>query len=91
MKRIMLASAFGFALLVSGVAVAAQKVQQPVARAIHNQTAASCAFCYTCGGDWPVRNGVFRSYGDRPTEYGSACSGTSITSRVDSSPYLCCN
>ncbi len=58
-------------------------------RAINNQAATDCNLCFTCGGDWPVTAGYFRSYGDRPYERGSSCSG-SLAVRVDSSPRLCC-
>ena len=53
------------------------------------QTATSCNFCYTCGGDWPIFAGSIRSYGDTPYERGSGCSGP-LTSTTDYSPYLCC-
>jgi hypothetical protein len=58
-------------------------------RAINNQTAVACNFCFTCGGDWTVFAGSIRSVGDTPIERGSQCSGPPI-SRFDSSPFLCC-
>jgi hypothetical protein len=53
------------------------------------QVPASCSFCYTCGRDWPVWSGKFRSAGDLPTERGSQCEGA-LVPRSDSEPYLCC-
>ena len=59
-------------------------------RAINPQAATDCNLCYTCGGDWPITAGWF--YTVSPYNVGerySACSGA-LTTRVDSSPRLCC-
>ncbi len=94
MKMHVLASTLALALVLPAVSHAQQvvggkSVTSGKNRAINNQTAVACNFCFTCGGDWPVFAGSIRSVGDRPTERGSQCSGA-LTSRTDSSPFLCC-
>jgi hypothetical protein len=63
-------------------------------RAINNQAAVSCNYCFTCGGDWPTFSGSQQQQSqaiaiNRPTERGSGCSGALIQ-RSDSRPFLCC-
>ena len=97
MKRLIICSIVGFVLATAWTVHAGQAVAPPgsnkpitvTPQAINNQTAVGCNICFTCGGDWPVFSGSIRSQGDLPTERGSACSGV-LTSRSDSSPFLCC-
>lgn len=101
MKMLVLASGLGLALLLPAGSQAADQAQAAAAaasgkrvstsalRAINNQTAVACNFCFTCGGDWTVFAGSIRSVNDLPVERGSSCSGQ-LTSRNDSSPFLCC-
>ncbi len=49
-----------------------------------------CSLCFTCGGNYPVFSGGFRSMGDNPTERGGACEDP-LQGRTDSFPFLCCN
>jgi hypothetical protein len=65
------------------------KFQPEPPQADTDQAPVSCNFCYSCGGNWPVFAGSFRSVGDLPKERDSACAGA-LEYRSDSSPYLCC-
>jgi hypothetical protein len=65
------------------------KFQEELPQADTDQAPVSCNLCLTCGGNWPVRSGSFRSVGDRPFERGSSCTGA-LDYRPDSEPYLCC-
>ena len=91
MKKLLIVSGFALALAAPGMASAAggKAIPPSVGHAANNQTAAACSICFTCGGDWQVFNGSIRSVGDTPTERGAGC-GNPLTSRGDSSPFLCC-
>ena len=100
MKTLALLSAVGLALAIPTTSLAADSAERAAAsragkvagnapRAINNQTAVACNWCFTCGGDWTVFSGIVRSSPASPTERGSGCSGSLIV-RSDSSPFLCC-
>ena len=102
MKAIALFTAIGLALAIPTTSIAADSAEQSASarvgkivggastRAVNNQAAVSCNYCFTCGGDWPTFSGYTRSNPATVFERGSACSGA-LASRTDSSPYLCCN
>src|SRR5262245_58842901 len=51
----------------------------------------SCTLCFTCGGNWPTREGfINHTHLVAQLERGSGCSG-SPRSIVDNAPRLCCN
>jgi len=101
MKMLSFASALALALVLPATAYGADTAERAAAsragktvstaapRAINNQTAVACNFCFTCGGDWTVFAGSIRSVGDTPIERGGSCSGPLI-GRFDTSPFLCC-
>jgi hypothetical protein len=95
MLKIAMMTALGVGLVLPAASEAAQrarsgKVSTSAARYAHNQAPASCAYCYTCGGDWQVLAGYFYNYGGYVLEYQSQCSG-SWSWQNDYYPYLCCN
>ena len=103
MKRfmcLMLVAVMGLVVLNASVVmaqVAGKDGSAPAAsgtRAINNQTAVACNYCFTCGGDWTVFAGSTQSQSqaiaiNRPTERGAGCSGALIQ-RSDTRPFLCC-
>jgi hypothetical protein len=48
-----------------------------------------CSLCFTCGGSYPVFNGAFTNTGTSPQERSTACSST-VATRTDTRPFLCC-
>ena len=48
----------------------------------------SAAFCFSCGGRWPIFTGAFTTEQGDPTEFGGGCANP-LTVRSDTRPFLC--
>lgn len=96
MKKLLLLSALGLALVMPATSQAAEVSDLTAMRAAGKAAPDAkhrprCSACFTCGGSFPVFSGSLRVPSpSRVVERGSQCSGSPRT-LTDSIPYICCN
>ena len=95
MKKLLLLSALGLALMMPATSQAAALTDKAAAAATKGVDISKhrprCSACFTCGGSFPVFSGSLRVPSPSlVVERGSRCSGSPRTIQ-DSIPFICCN
>ena len=94
MKKLLLLSALGLALMMPATSQAAALTDKAAAATKGvdiSKHRPRCSACFTCGGSFPVFSGSLRVPSPSlVVERGSRCSGSPRTIQ-DSIPFICCN